>query len=514
MKRAIIYNRVSTDEQADKGYSLGHQEDQLKKYCEIKQIEIVQHFQDDASAKTFNRPEFQKALEFLRKNKKCVDLLLFTKWDRFSRNISEAYRMIGLLTDLGVECNAIEQPLDLSVPENKMILAIYLATPENENDRRSMNTRDGMRKAMRAGRWVSTPPKGYTMGRDEGLRPLMFPNADAPFIKEGFELYATGLYSKCQVRKLLEKEGFKMCKNQFFATLRNPLYYGKIPIRAYKNEEAELLQGLHKPIIDEELFHKCQRIDQNTKKNMPKPNAMNAMLPLRGHLVCDECGSTLTGSGSLGNGGKYYYYHCQHGCKVRIPANVVNRSFDKYLSTFNVKPEIASLYLEVMEDIFIAEEGDRKKEFKKMDVEIEGLKNKLTKIDDMLIEGDIEKDSYKRMKDRCDKQIWALQERERELRGMDTAFNQYMKWGFSLLINLPEYYSSATLEIKHKMLSSIFPEKLVFAKGKYRTNRTNEVVSLLCSNKEGLKKKRNGQEVISNDLPILAPSAGLEPATP
>ncbi len=112
MKRAIIYTRVSTDEQADRGYSLGHQEEQLRKYCGIKQIEVVEHFQDDASAKTFNRPEFQRAVDFVRKNKRRVDQILFIKWDRFSRNISEAYKMIDTLMAMGVECNATEQWMD------------------------------------------------------------------------------------------------------------------------------------------------------------------------------------------------------------------------------------------------------------------------------------------------------------------------------------------------------------------------------------------------------------------
>ncbi len=246
---------------------------------------------------------------------------------------------------------------------------------------------------------------------------------------------------------------------------------------------------------------------------MPKPNAKNAMLPLRGHLACKECGSTLTGSGSLGNGGKYFYYHCQHGCKERFRADDAHTTFESYISTFKVKPEIASLYLAVMEDIFIAEEGDRKKAFQKLDGEIAGFKSKLVKTDDLFIAGDLEKDSYKRMKDHYYREMWTLQERKKDMEGMDTAFNQYMKWGFSLLINLPEYYSNATLEIKQKMVGSIFPEKLVFAEGAYRTNRTNEVLSLLCSNSKGFSKKTNGQEVISNDLPILAPPSGLEPET-
>jgi len=288
MKRAIIYTRVSTDEQADRGYSLGHQEEQLRRYAEVKGIEVVEHFQDDASAKSFNRPEFKRLLEFMRKNKRRVDYLLFIKWDRFSRNISEAYKMIDTLTTLGVECNATEQPLDLSVPENKLLLAIYLATPEIENDRRSLNTRSGMRKAMKEGRWVSTPPKGYKMGRDAMNKPIMVLTEDAAYIKQAFELYSTGLYSKNEVRGMLTKKGFKICKNQFCNLLRNPLYYGKIFIPEYKDEEAILVNGIHEAIIDEDLFKKCQRIEFGTKKNMPKPNAKNEMLPLRGNLICKD----------------------------------------------------------------------------------------------------------------------------------------------------------------------------------------------------------------------------------
>ena len=148
-QRAILYIRVSTDEQAEKGYSLKHQEDRLKQYCAYQNIDIVAIYKEDHSAKTFERPEFKKLLAFLKKHKQDVDLLLFLKWDRFSRNAGDAYAMINQLNRLGVEPQAIEQPLDLSIPENKIMLAFYLAAPEVENDRRSLNTIAGMRRAMK-----------------------------------------------------------------------------------------------------------------------------------------------------------------------------------------------------------------------------------------------------------------------------------------------------------------------------------------------------------------------------
>ncbi|GEJ43563.1 hypothetical protein CRS_01710 [Chryseobacterium sp. ON_d1] len=82
MRQADLYVRVYTDEQADKGYSQRDQEDRLRKYCEIKSITIRNVYIEDYSAKTFNRPEWQKYLEALRKIKKNTTalLLLFTKW--------------------------------------------------------------------------------------------------------------------------------------------------------------------------------------------------------------------------------------------------------------------------------------------------------------------------------------------------------------------------------------------------------------------------------------------------
>lgn len=59
--------------------------------------------------------------------------------------------MINQLRDLNAEPQAIEQPLDLSIPENKMMLAFYLAAPEVENDRRALNVFYGMRRAKKKG---------------------------------------------------------------------------------------------------------------------------------------------------------------------------------------------------------------------------------------------------------------------------------------------------------------------------------------------------------------------------
>lgn len=92
MTTADLYIRVSTDEQAEKGYSQRNQEEALRKYCQINSIEIRRIIIEDHSAKTFNRPKWNELLTGLKKTKSKACFLLFTKWDRFSRNAGDASR--------------------------------------------------------------------------------------------------------------------------------------------------------------------------------------------------------------------------------------------------------------------------------------------------------------------------------------------------------------------------------------------------------------------------------------
>ncbi len=70
------------------------------------------------------------------KIKEKLIFFLITSWDRFSRNITDAFLMIRTLKNLEITVQAIEQQTDLSIPENKAMLALFLAIPEIDNERR------------------------------------------------------------------------------------------------------------------------------------------------------------------------------------------------------------------------------------------------------------------------------------------------------------------------------------------------------------------------------------------
>jgi DNA invertase Pin-like site-specific DNA recombinase len=216
MKVADLYIRVSTDEQAEKGYSQRNQEEVLRRYCEINSITVRKVVLEDHSAKTFNRPAWATFLKGLHRQKGETDLVLFTKWDRFSRNAADAYQMINILRKLGIEPQAIEQPLDLTIPENKMMLAFYLASPEVENDRRALNVFHGMRRAKKEGRWMGGAPIGYiNRVREDGRKYIAPKPPESKIMQWVFETIADGQLTTEQVLKLAREKGMKCSKNNF-----------------------------------------------------------------------------------------------------------------------------------------------------------------------------------------------------------------------------------------------------------------------------------------------------------
>jgi DNA invertase Pin-like site-specific DNA recombinase len=365
-------SRVSSDEQAQ-GYSLGVQEEALTRYCEKNNIRIIQKFREDHSAKDFNRPEYTKFLFYARKHKGQVDFLFVTSWDRFSRNITDAFFMIRTLKNLGITVQAIEQQTDLSIPENKAMLAIFLAIPEIDNDRRSIKIRGGMQAALKSGRWCMKAPRGYRNARDENNRPVIIPGNDVVYIKRMFNGISKGK-GQIELRLDLKKEGYAVSKSNFSAILHNPVYMGKVKILANGEEPEHLVEGVHEGIITEDLFYRVQKTlkDQMTARNRPKYSTLRPELFLRGNLKCSICGNKLTGSPSRGKfGTRYFYYHCNHCGKERYRAEKVNETVNSIISDLQFTREANEVYKEMVKMILLGSDNDRNKKLKDLEKEIE-----------------------------------------------------------------------------------------------------------------------------------------------
>ena len=515
-KKAILYTRVSTDEQAIKGYSLNDQHEKLKAYCAINNIDVAGHFQDNYSAKSFERPAFRKLIEFLKQNKRSVDLLLFIKWDRFSRNAGESYEMLKALKAFDVEAQATEQPLDLSIPESKLMLALYLASPEVENDRRSLNVSAGMRRAIKDGRWVVKAPKGYENRRDENNKPIIVPGKDAKYIKDAFEMIATGEYSQDKVRKKLNKDGFKCSKNNFSVMLRNPVYIGKIRLRATKDEGELLVKGIHEPMVDIETFSSVQDIldGRRVKNNLAKIHKSKPELPLRGFLVCPQCGKTLTGSASKGHGGLYHYYHCVKGCKERHRATLVNEKFLRMLEDIKPNENAIELYDAVLKDILSENENGRKESAGAIETEISKIKERISSLQDKLADNQIGISDYSSAKQRYDAQLRELQQKLGNMVQLNKNIYDQLTSSFSFLKDLPSRFRDAGLEAQQRIIGSIFPGKLFFSENKVRTSKVNEVVTLFASIGAPFGRNKKGRFCEKAETSFEVIQLGFEPRTP
>ena len=226
-KRAILYRRVSTTEQKKHGFSLSEQKHRLLEFCEDNLMFVVKQFEEDYSAKDFNRPEFIKLLEFVKQNKNDIDYLLVQKWDRFSRNVSEALNFINLFENLGIEINAIDEWIDYEDENQFLMLTLNLTMPEIDNRRRSKKVISGMRRAMKEGRWINRSPKGYVKGRDELDKPLIRPDAKiAKLITELFNDFALGIYSQNEVRLMSKYKELRLSKSNLSRLLTQVAYAG------------------------------------------------------------------------------------------------------------------------------------------------------------------------------------------------------------------------------------------------------------------------------------------------
>ena len=506
-KRAIIYTRVSTDEQ-NNGYSPADQKDKLHKYCENNNIDIVGFYHDDESGKTFNRPEWIKIMSFIRKNRCYVDNILFLKWDRFSRNVAEAYITIRDLKKLGVEAQSIEQPLDFEIPESKIMLAIYLAAPEVDNDRRALNIFHGIRRGKKEGRWLGNCLRGYTNTRDENNRPVITPEGgeQEELVKKAFGEFATGLYNAEELRRKLNKEGLKCTRNSFWMLLHNRGYIGKVLVPEYKDEPAHWIDGIHAPIIDTKTFYTVQEIIESRKKNMPdKFQTVRDEFPLRGFLQCPRCGNNLTASASKGKmGNKFYYYHCGKGCKERQKAKEVNESFVELLVGFKANAQSTNLLASVLKKKLKNRSDADKLELENIQKEIARQNQRAKNAKNLMLDGEISSGEYKEMKFEIEELITKLNVEQTKFREGIKNHSKEIDDGLDFLQNLDKHYISSSTAIKQRIVGSIFPEKLIFENQKYRTPKINEAVELLCSNSKGFGGIKKGKDVFFNN-----PSLGV-----
>ena len=249
-------------------------------------------------------------------------------------------------------------------------------------------------------------------------------------------------------------------------------------------------------------------------KKVSKTSKRREELPLRGFLACSKCGETLTGSASRGRLGKrYFYYHCNHCCKERYSALNANKLFEKILESFKVGSSFQKLYQEILMTKLISEGVDYKQEQRKIQKQLEVEKKRLENLQDMLADQEICSQDYKEMKTRYTKNITDLNKQLTKIKMSQKGIKSFLNSGLDLLQNLSKAYKNSSVELKQRIIGSIFPEKLVFDKTQCRTHKINEAISLILNIDGLLQANKKGQQPKNRKFSRVVELAGIEPAS-
>ena len=507
---AISYGRVSTKDQADNGTSLGDQKKVTRKKCDDEGMEFLRHYEDDCSGKSFdNRPGFNTLLSDIKSKRIKPNVLIVARMDRFSRDLHSNLNMLEELKQHGVELMTCDINHDISIPENFIPFVLQMAIPQVENDRRGLNTRNGMRQKIREGKYMGKAPRGYDNVRI-GNEKWIAPNETAPLIRMAFEEVAKQIYPINEIRRRMRKKGLKVSQPYFYVLLKNIVYKGKLLLKAYRDEPEEIFNGLHEPIIDERLFNKVQDIMNGKNKTHVRSSKHDDNLPLRKQLICTECGTPVTGSRSKGGSAiYYYYYHCQKGCK-RYRASQMHDDFNQLLASFEISEEYLTLYKEILLDVISGNQKTKEQGIKSLDKQIQQYQDNLDEAVVRYSEKKLSDSAYNRIVKQYENMIDELMSQQADISYSDCPIEDYVQSGMTILSDLPRYYTNADMETKSMIVSSIFPEKLIYDGEIYRTPKLNAFVSQITSDIKLYKEVKKEKAHFSANLSFKVTPTRIE----
>lgn len=144
MGKLVGYARVSTKDQ-----SLDIQTNKLKEYG------CTKVFSEKVSGTIQNRPELTKCLSYIREG----DILVITKLDRMARSALHLGQIVDRLKADDINFIVIDQNIDTSNPQGKLMFHMLSAFSEFENDLRKERQKEGIQKAIADGKKFGRPSK-------------------------------------------------------------------------------------------------------------------------------------------------------------------------------------------------------------------------------------------------------------------------------------------------------------------------------------------------------------------
>lgn len=234
---AVIYARVSSVAQMQKGHGLGSQETRCRKFARLKGYEVTEVFCDEAvSGGIIDRPGMLAMLSYLKQHKRDEPVVLIDDISRLARDMKAHLELRTAIADAG---GRLESPsIEFGEDSDSILVENLLASvSQHQRQKNAEQTRNRMRARIQNGYWpfisciglkhIHAPGQGKVLVRDEPL---------ASIIQEGLEGFASGRFdSQAEVKRFFEshpafpKNRSGVVRNQFVTDiLTKPLYAGYV----------------------------------------------------------------------------------------------------------------------------------------------------------------------------------------------------------------------------------------------------------------------------------------------
>ncbi|MEE0015019.1 MAG: recombinase family protein [Bacilli bacterium] len=361
-KVAGIYIRVSTEDQAREGFSLGEQEEKLKQLCDYKGYEVYKVYCDAGiSAKDMeHRPKFQEMLKDMKHGK--INYIVAYKLDRVTRSVRDLEELISQLEKYNTYLVCDRDDVNTSTANGRFFVRMLTVLSQLEIEIVSERTKFGLNGAIKSGHLPGQVALGF---KKDGNRKTIIDPATAPIVKRVFDLYLQGK-TFLQISNIFNKE--KVLNKNWKDThieriINNRLYMGDYEmykrLKEWKNVEPVIYMNVVDPIIPRYIWEECQAQKIINQRTYTRDRVYTFFQKLK----CPKCGKIMKCKGSGGKRKKYVYYNCED-CHENIRESYVEEEFEKIVGQLlRFDNEYNELFLPLF--------ADKEKSVDKSDIERE-----------------------------------------------------------------------------------------------------------------------------------------------
>lgn len=317
-----IYIRVSTQEQANEGYSIDAQTDRLSNYCKSRDWSIYNIYTDGGfSGSNMNRPALIRLFDDIKYKK--LNCVLVYKLDRLSRSQKDTLYMIeDVFLKNDIDFVSLNENFDTSTPFGRAMIGILSVFAQLEREQIKERSLMGRIERAKNGLWHGGgfDPFGYKYINGQ----LIVDEFEASIVREVFELFnkKTAIYRINNILK--DKYHLDIHETVIRSILTTPLYAGKI---SFHNN---LYEGQHDAIISEDTYNLTTQL-MTIRKELYNNKPFKKKTLLGGLLYCAHCGARYLAKGNYSGRGANRRYRAYYTCYSRA------KSSKKYIIDPNCK---------------------------------------------------------------------------------------------------------------------------------------------------------------------------------